>query len=309
MSSKRDIIVAQALKVIEQYTTRLTVRQIYYRLVSAHTIENRVSEYQAVVNALTYARLNGVIDYSSIEDRTRAFIGGDHSYESPEQHFNDAKRYFETSSEYFQYPLWMNQPNYVEVWLEKQALAALFEQVTNKYKVRLAPCRGYPSLTFLWEGAEHLKRIQDREIKILYFGDFDPSGLDIPRYIESRFTNDLGISTENMSFGKIAITAEQIEKYDIPPMPVKMTDSRGAAFAAEHGANSAVELDAIEPNVLQDIIKNAIVHFMDGEILEARNAAQVEAQELIKGMIKDSLGRERLPTKQAALRKSRKSKE
>jgi hypothetical protein len=304
--SKKETIVENAKQVIAQYTTRLTVRQIYYRLVSKHIIENKVSEYQATVNALTYARLNGMISYDSIEDRTRAFIGGDHDLDTPENHFNAAKNYFETSSEYFNYPLWLNQPVYVEVWLEKQALAALFEQITKKFGVRLAPCRGYPSLTFLWEGSEYLKRIEGRTIEILYFGDFDPSGQDIPRYIEERLTNDLGIDTENMNFTKIAITPEQISKYNIPPMPVKTTDSRGASFIAEYGANSAVELDAIEPDVLQQIIRDSIVTHMDEEIFKARNVSQEQARNSIKDMIRKALGRERLPTRKAIRRKSRK---
>jgi len=291
MQQKAKDIIAKALEVIEQYTTRLTIRQIYYRLVSVHLIENKVSEYQAVVQALKQARLDGLIPYESIEDRTRAFIGHDYDLETPEEHFNGAKSYFEKADEYYNLPVWLNQPEYVEVWLEKQALAALFEQVTNKFNVRLAPCRGYPSLTFLWEGAQHLQPISEvRHVNILYFGDFDPSGQDIPRYIEQRLTEDLGIDTESMEFTKIAITPEQIEQYNIPPMPVKMTDSRGAAFAAEHGAHSAVELDALDPKVLQKMIEQEIVRYLDMDILKQRNEQEKEGRAQIKGMVAKALG-------------------
>ena len=289
MAGKREKIVAEAQRVIKQYTTRLTIRQIYYRLVSVHMIENKATEYQAVVKALKWARLNDVIPYDNIEDRTRAFIGGDHEEDTPDNHFETAKSYLENCWKYFKYPRWLNQPNYVEVWLEKQALAALFEQVTDDLKVRLAPCRGYPSLTFLWEGSRHLNRVEDKEIKILYFGDFDPSGLDIPRYIEQRFTEDLGIDTARLSFEKIAITQEQISQYDIPPMPAKTTDSRSAKFIEEHGSVSAVELDALDPNVLQKLIREAIGEYFDeaigGETMDSEAAAQQE----IRGMIAKSL--------------------
>jgi hypothetical protein len=297
LGKKAQMIVAESKKVIQEYSTRLTVRQLFYRLVSAHVIENLVSEYQAVVNALVQARLMGEIDYDSIEDRTRAFIGGDARLEDPKNHFESAKKYFETSAEYFNLPKWLNQPKYVEVWLEKQALAALFEQVTRRWAVRLAPCRGYPSLTFLWEGAEHLKEIEGREIQVLYFGDFDPSGQDIPRYIESRLTNDLGIDTANMNFTKIAITPEQIEQYNIPPMPVKTSDSRGAKFIEEHGEHSAVELDAIDPKILQTLIEAAIVEQFDADIGAETEMQEENGREEIRKMTKDALGRERLPTK------------
>ena len=288
-ASKRDMIVAAAAKVIKEYTTRLTVRQVYYRLVSKHLIENKIGEYHAVVNALTWARKNGEIRYQDIEDRTRQFIGGDRDDDTPLEHFNAAKAYFANCAKYFHLPHWKGQPLYVEVWLEKQALAALFEQVTDEWHVRLAPCRGYPSLTYLWEASEHLNAIEDREIVILYFGDFDPSGQDIPRYIEQSLTEDLGVDTSNMTFLKVAITPEQIKEYNIPPMPVKHGDSRAAAFTAEHGEDSAVELDAIEPNVLQALIKTAISNQFDETIAEQREKDEETGRDEVKQMVDEAL--------------------
>jgi hypothetical protein len=289
--SKRAMIVAAAADVIKEYTTRLTVRQVYYRLVSKHLIENKTNEYKAVVNALTWARKNGKIRYQDIEDRTRQFIGGDRSDDTPQEHFAAAKHYFEKCWSYFHLPHWKGQPVYVEVWLEKQALAALFEQVTDEWHVRLAPCRGYPSLTYLWEASEHLNGIEDREIVILYFGDFDPSGQDIPRYIEQSLTDDLGVDTSNMRFLKIAITPDQIAEYKIPPMPVKHSDSRAAKFTAEHGEDSAVELDAIDPNVLQDLIRKAISQHFDEDIAEQRDEDQAAGQEEVKEMVDATLAK------------------
>jgi len=282
MTRKREIIEA-ASKVISEYTTRLTIRQIYYRLVAAHKIENRVSQYQAVVKALRDARLEGLIQYRRIEDRTRSFIGGDVSYETPEDHFQNVKDYFLECDEYYYLPKWYNQPNYVEVWLEKQALAALFNQVTSKWKVRLGPCKGYPSLTFLWEGAIHLRRIQDRKIHVLYFGDFDPSGLDIPRYIWERLRINFGV--DFTEFRLVAITQEQIEEYNIPPMPTKTSDSRSSGFIAKHGCEASVELDALEPNTLQTIIDDNVSQLFDESIGEETEKEQEEKRKEIQELI------------------------
>lgn len=289
MRGKKKQIVEEAKKIIDEYSTRLTVRQIYYRLVAKLIIANNIYQYQAVVKALRDARLQGLIRYEDIEDRTREFIGGDRGFETPEDYFRSAKSYFENCWKYYRLPKWKNQPNYVDrfisgikVWLEKQALAALFEQVTNRWHVRLAPCKGYPSLTFLWEGAQFLNRIEDRAIHILYFGDMDASGLDIPRYVKETLQRIFNIE---VNFKRVAITKEQIEQYNIPPMPAKHSDSRTPKFIAEYGEVSAVELDALEPNILQTLIGNSIAELFDDSIGHSTEEEETQLRQKIKQWI------------------------
>jgi len=240
VKSKKRLIIEEAKKILAQYRTRLTVRQIYYRLVAALIVKNNIYEYQAVVKALRDGRLQGLIPFNRIEDRTRRFVGGDTEFRQPAHHFNEAARYFLNCEDYFKYPKWRYQPHYVEVWLEKEALAALFEEITKELHVRLAPCRGYPSLTFLWEAVVHLRHIKE-DIHIVYFGDFDPTGLDIPRHVELMLKR-FGLK---VAFTRVALTQKQIETFNLPPIPAKHTDSRASKFIAEHGETSAVELDAL----------------------------------------------------------------
>lgn len=280
MISKEEMI-QEVTGIIGEYTTRLTVRQVYYRLVAKHLIENKVSQYQRVVKVLRDARISGEIPFRAIEDRTRSFLGGDRSYSNEDDYFNNWLYTFRTIHEDYELPRWYNQEEYVEVWIEKQALAGVFDQITQRKNVVLAPCRGYPSITYLYEAAQRLKRI-DKDLTILYFGDFDPSGVDIFRSIEANMRKIFGVSAE---FKKIAITPEQIEKYDIPPMPTKTSDPRSANYIAEYGDVSSVELDAIEPDDLQELISSAIDGHFDesihNEVIEQRDESRARIKEKV----------------------------
>ena len=281
---KKEMIVENVKKIISEYTMRLTLRQIYYRLVSKHIIPNVMNEYKYLSKVLVDARLKRQIPFTAMEDRTRGFIGKDIAYEEAEDYHDKWLEWYKECAEDYKLPRWQNQPKYVEVWVEKEALSGLFNQVTEKAKVTLAPCRGYPSLTFMYEMACRLK-YQRKPIEILYFGDLDPSGEDIYRVVRDYFAT-FGITA---NFEKIAITTEQIEEYDIPPMPTKRTDSRAAGFIEEYG-DIAVELDAIEPDKLQEIIREAIAEHFDEDIHDEVLNDEEGAQEEIGHMIEETLG-------------------
>jgi len=88
---------------------------------------------------------------------------------------------------------------------------------------------------------------------------------------------------------RVAITDEQIQKYNIPPAPAKRSDTRFNGFVGEHG-DRAVELDAIEPDVLQEIIKNSIQALFDEKIYQEQKSEQKEKQQEIKKMIEEYFG-------------------
>lgn len=273
-------LIDQVREIIHQYQTRLTLRQIFYRLVSAGIIANTVSEYKRLSKILVKARLEGLIPFTAIEDRSRRFIGSDYRYVDANDYFEHALDYFLHCDVHYNMPFWLDQPEYVEVWLEKEALSALFHEVTKNFKVVLAPCRGYSSLTYLYEAAWRLVSVKDRSRWILYFGDFDPSGLDIERDIRQRLTR-LGV---HANVRRIAITKEQIARYDIPPIPTKKSDLRTAKHIAQHG-DIAVELDALDPAILQNLIHQTIQEHLDLSLLEKRNTLLEEKRRLIKNMV------------------------
>ena len=265
--TKATGIVERVKKIVAEYAgMRLTLRQIFYRLVAAQVIENTKSNYQFLSKILVDARKKRKIPYTAIEDRTRAMHFGHGSDLKARDHFSRYWDYVTNMDKHYSMPQWWGQPKRVQVWLEKQALQALFEEVTDAEGVDLAVCRGYPSLTFLWEAARTLRGLSE-DIEIIYFGDFDPSGMDIERFVGETLKNDFGIA---VNVTRISITREQIDEYNIPPAPAKPSDSRTEAFVAEHGVAWQVELDAIEPRTLQGLIRDAIRVHYDEEAGERR---------------------------------------
>lgn len=284
--TKAESVVERVKRIVAEYAgMRLTLRQIFYRLVAAQVIENTKSNYQFLSKVLVDARKARKIPYAAIEDRTRSMHKGHGSDLKAAEHFNTYWEYVTNMDKRYTMPRWWGQPVRVQVWLEKQALQALFEQVTDAEGLDLAVCKGYPSLTFLWEAARTLRGLKE-QIEIIYFGDFDPSGMDIERFVGETLREEFGI---NVNVTRISITREQIDEYNIPPAPAKPSDSRTAAFTEEHGVAWQVELDAIEPRTLQGLIRDAIRVHWDEEAGERRDEElerrRVQIREWLDGAI------------------------
>jgi len=295
--ARQSKLIPIAQQVIAQYPgMKLTVRQIFYRFVSMAVFANNQSSYNTLDKALTIARQQGLISFEAIEDRVRQFIGGENPFtdETPDDVFNDAVNEFESAEVTFQYswqdyhlPYWYDQPKYVEVWLEKDALAGVFQKVTDKYNVCLAPCRGYPSLSFLHEATKRLTFIDngEKEIIILYFGDFDMRGIDIQRHLtESLNFFNLG----HINVKRIALTKQQITEHNLPPQPSKKTDTMSRGWIEAHG-DVAWELDALDPHILVQVVKQAIEENIDKPTQGIRERAINLGQEQIRQKIKEYL--------------------
>lgn len=245
----------------------MTVRQIYYQLVSKHLIENSLKGYKNYNRILTQARKENLIDPFKIVDTSKPVLIPS-SWDNLGEFIQDVR-------ESYKKKIWTLQNNYVEVWLEKDALRGVFKPITDKYDVPLLIGRGYQSFTNLMLGVRRLKNLQDKTINILYFGDFDPTGLDIPRNIqETLFENGI-----NFEFYRLAITQEQIREYNIPPILTKKTDSRARGFIDRFG-DEAVELDALNPKVLREMIESSILKYLDDE--QYQESLQQEKEDITK---------------------------
>lgn len=277
-------IVVEVNKIVSQFSTKLTLRQIYYQLVSKHLIQNKIGQYKRLSRILVQARHDQQVSWNSIEDRTREATGGDEDYKSPEDVFERAKDYLKECWEYYNLPFWKDQPKYVEIWFEKQALSGIFDKATEDYNVVQLACKGYSSHTMGYELAQRLEEghVQGREVHIVYFGDHDPSGVDIYRFIKD-MCNRFGL---DIHFHRAGITSEQIEKYNIPPMMAKTSDSRYNGFVAEHGTD-VVELDALDPDVLIQIVKDEIEERLDQDIREETQAEEEQKQNEIKDLVEN----------------------
>lgn len=231
----------------------MTVRQVYYQLVSRQVIKNSRSKYQAVSNLLRDARKDGTIPWEWIEDRLRR--------PRSVSMWDDLSDFAETAREAYRRDVWATQYDYLEVWLEKDALSGIFEDVLSVYGVTLNVGRGFDGWDSIRNAAK--RYIERGGATVLYFGDFDPSGEDMVRSLRER----LGFFGEAPTVIKCALTMADIDRYHLPPDFAKKTDSRSKKFIAKHG-DVSVELDALPATVLRDRLVTEIESRMDLDELE-----------------------------------------
>lgn len=251
--------ITEVLTKYDEMDIRLTLRQLYYQLVSQNIIPNKTREYKNLGALLGKARMAGLVDWSSIEDRAR----------TPKKaaDWSSIKSIAEIAAEQFRLPRWDDQPKYVELWCEKDALSSVLEPITRDLHVTLMINRGYSSLSAMYDSSKRFLEASERgqELTLLYLGDLDPSGEDMVRDIRNRL-NILGV--DELEVRKIAVNAEQVEEYKLEPNPAKLTDSRSEGFIAEHG-ESSYEVDAIPPESLMEIVRQEIEDRMDLDAYEA----------------------------------------
>ena len=261
---KRDLL-EQAIQVLAEYDHPLTLRQLYYRLVAAHVLENAENQYKRLSALLVEARESGFVSPDALEDRTRA----PHKPSA----WCGLDGYLETVRDAYRRDKWDSQPVHLEVWVEKDALGAMIERVTGPWDVYSYACRGYNSFSALWEAAGRFEEI-GKPVVVLYLGDFDPSGVDMTRDVRDRLSR---YTSAQITVRRLALTKEQIIEHDLPPMPAKRSDTRAPAFIEEHGEISAVELDALPPDVLTALVAEAIRANCD--LSEFERQRQIEADE------------------------------
>ena len=252
-------LLGKILSVVEDYGKqgyRLTLRQLYYQLVANAIFANVQKNYAKLSDLLGEARMCGLVDWDVIEDRIRI-------PKFPNE-FANLLEGIDTLIDAYRLNRWEGQDNYIEVWVEKDALSGVLLPITQRYHVRLLVNRGYSSISAIHDAAlRFLEEQEEKNCFILYFGDHDPSGEDMVRDIYSRL-NEFGCNIEVM---KIALTIEQIQEYDPPPNPAKMSDPRSRDYIEKHGEESW-ELDALPPKVLNDLLVNSIEELLNKKLFD-----------------------------------------
>ncbi|MBK9171070.1 MAG: hypothetical protein IPM24_26925 [Bryobacterales bacterium] len=247
-----------------------TVRGVFYRLVGTGAIPKTEAAYQSiVVRLLSEMRRAGVIPFSWLADSTRWM-------HVPETH-GSLRAMLEQSAEFYKRDLWQRQRVRVECWCEKAALSGVLYQETSVYGVPLMPCRGYPSLSFLFSAAEEIAA-SEKPTYIFFCGDWDPSGAHIPRKIEAdlrRFAPDAEIH-----FERFAVWPHHIALYDLPSRPTKRSDTRSKSFTG-----ASVELDALPSHVLRGMIRERIERHIDPYELEQTRLIEQQERESLNRIV------------------------
>lgn len=267
----RTWITANAVNIVDKYERGvLTIRALHYQLVGLG-MTNTIQHYKRVVSAMIEARWKGIVSFDAFSDHDRDVLGTtDWEQTDVDSSFEDGKDAVGRWIRNYWKNRWENQEYVPEVWIEKKALQGVFDKPCRELDVALAPCKGYPSLTFLNEAVYRFKKVK-RDGKtpiILYFGDYDPSGEDIPRSIEENFTK-FGCAVE---VKRIALMEDQVIAWNLPPAPAKVGDSRTANW----GGLGQVELDAVEPRKLQSLVREAVNEYLDADLYEELLEQQAE---------------------------------
>ncbi len=230
----------------------ITLRQLYYLLVSRGFIPNNDKEYKCLGALVNNARLAGLIDWYHIIDRTRSLKGLNH--------WDDPSEIVKGAASSFHVDRWAEHKHRVEIWVEKDALAGIVGQVANRNDVRYFSCRGYTSQSEMWGAAQRLQGYvsEGKTPIIIHLGDHDPSGVDMSRDIFDRLEMFMG----GVELKRVALTMEQVTKYNPPPNPAKVSDSRFMAYIKKFGHESW-ELDALDPEVLTEVIEKEITKYKE----------------------------------------------
>lgn len=271
-------IISRADQICTDYARQgydLTLRQVFYQFVSRGWLANRQTEYKRLGDIISDGRMAGLIDWNHITDRGRNLLSLSH-WESPSQ-------IVRTCARQFRYDSWEGQPNYLEVWVEKQALESVIGRAADAWDVPYIACKGYMSISEMHAAAMRFRggstKAGRRDGHIIHLGDHDPSGMDMTRDIEER----LAVFGARVEVHRIALNMDQVEEYNPPPNPAKLTDSRCEGYMERFGEESW-ELDALEPSVLDALIRDWVERLCDVPLREERLREQAKARTTLQAV-------------------------
>ena len=193
------------------------VRQLYYQAEVAKLVPKTDGGYRLVQHDILVLRQQGNIDYDWISDNTR-WMRKSRSYRGID-HFLDL------SISTYRRDLWHRAPVYVEIWIEKDALAGTVMSETNPYDVPLMVAKGFSSETYLYEVAQAIAD-KKKPAYIYAFFDHDPSGKHSAKHIERKL-REFAPSAE-IHFELVAVAKEQIEQWRLPTHETKREGNRHA---------------------------------------------------------------------------------
>lgn len=311
---KRPDIVKAAFVIASEYEAiglTLSVRQCYYRFVSLALSPNGKKYYDRIGDTLAQARLDGLFPMRFLEDRSRT-VGRTDSLTSltdVDDALDLAARQIGSMPRWnLLRARWYGQPKVVSVWLEKEALSGIYQSACDAAAVGLFACKGYSSVSSLHDWVEYAAAATEddptRVAVVLYFGDHDPDGMEIPESAERNIRRMLangvvpGRCPEGQDynarerhaeplivrFERCGLSQEQIERYEPPPFMAKPTSSRYEKYVERFGMDNAWELDALEPRVMQRLVREGCERHFD-QVIEREN------RRLVAGLRDDMRGR------------------
>jgi Uncharacterized conserved protein len=249
MKYDKNELIENSKKIMNDSNDKLTLRALFYKLVGINILENKKTDYQILSRVINNARWEHILNFDCIEDRIRTKIFP--------SFFDDVEDLIRVAVESYNIDIWKDQPNYIELLVEKDTLVSLFENIVYEYKINLSVTKGYNSLTEIYLLYKRLEEKKDlnKDVYILYVGDLDPSGLDMDRDIRARL-KALGLLP---FFERIALNIEDVKKYKLLPNRIKKKDPRSNNYKY----NDCWEIDALDTSILKKKLVSKIELLID----------------------------------------------
>lgn len=260
-----------------------TLREMFYLLGVKGIIPNTNTAYKGLSKAIIRAKKAKTLPYMAFPDEIRYTTNEPGEYLKPEEYVNIRTSQLKNAAKTYRVPRWYGQPRYVEVWVEKAAQAKNLASILRDKEILIAVNRGYSSWSFIFENCQRLYNLlkEGKQIHVLYFGDFDPSGEDMDRQLKDALEHFKLI--KHVDFQRIAVTEDQINKYTLPHKPDKKTqeklegttekkgDTRTPNFIKKHGSLKVVELDALKalkPTEFKELVLEVVDRYFDQGIYD-----------------------------------------
>jgi len=273
-------IIEHGVPIVKEYDGSLTLRALHYRLV-AEGMTNDTAHYKKVINAMIEARWEGLLNFDDFVDHERETHGTtEYKETNVEEESETAKQQIKNWATSYHKNRWENQPIYPEVFIEKKALQGVFESPCRKWDIALSPCKGYPSLTFQYDAKKRFQEAIDngKQPIILYFGDYDCSGEDIPRSIKDTLERmDVEVEVK-----RIALMEHQVKAWKLPPAPTKSSDTRSNNW----DGLGQVELDAVEPKKIVQLLESAIKGVFNEKLYKKLQEQEADENKEFKRILK-----------------------
>jgi hypothetical protein len=259
---------AMIMFISEKYD-RFTVRQIYYQAASIYGIVPKTDNgYDRIADRSVMLRRGRAIPFWKFSDNTRWMMKPE-TWDTKEEMLRHA-------ADGFRMNLWRGHNQRCEIWLEKDALAGVIADTTEKYDVPLMVSRGFSSVTFLEDMGRQIREHKQRGVKTTIFlmYDFDASGQIAARKIGEGLQEFSGCDLDVFLLG---VTEKQIQDWDLPTRPPKEADRK-----KKWPHDFCCELDAIDPNRLGQLVTEAISSVADFDRMNALRAEEAAAKEALQ---------------------------
>jgi hypothetical protein len=263
----QTIAIREAILALQDDFDQVTVRGAFYQLATKGVVDKTEAGYRQVQRQALLMRRENLLPWEFIADGTR-WVHAPETWDSTEEALQEVARTYRRN-------LWRSQDIRVEVWLEKDALASLISNVTYKWGVRLMVSRGQSSDTYVCAAAQEAQRAWDEagvSTEVLALYDADRSGRICVEQIDSKLADYSDDALILVSL--LAVTDDQIEAWNLPTRPAK-----------EDADEIAVELDAIPPDKLKNLVEDAIVGLIDQDAWKQEQTVEASEREILQRIV------------------------